>query len=302
VNLLFFLIQLLAITSVALLAGALLSGYPLGTAGETLGVRVHPYLEHQRDRAAALGWDLRSWIAVRLTAGLAGACLSLLIGTPLMLAGGLAIGFLGVPWYLNALATSRKLRMERALVVVVRTLVELITTSNQTIDHALVDLATNADPILATQLHPLIETEESIRVRLIQVAGRFRSPIATRLCVDLLLSLESSPAAFVEQAKEILIPQLEDDLRIQERNYAAMVGGRTSSLIVAGLMVATLIAVMHVDSLRTAYLTGTGQVVMAIIWLSVLGVIWTIGWITPSVPLVRWDLDELKNQMERRYA
>src|SRR5207247_1519718 len=138
-----------------------------------------------------LGLRLEVWIGLRLSAGLLGLLVGMTIGTPVAIGGGFAIGAVGLPWFLGDLAARRKLNMERALLMAMRTLVELITASNQTIDQALTDLALNPDPILAGILRPLGETGESIRDRLIKVSDRARSQIANRLCLDLLIALDT---------------------------------------------------------------------------------------------------------------
>jgi len=57
----------------------------------------------------------------------------------------------------------------------------------------------------------------------------------------------------VVEASEVLIPQYEADLTIQERNHAIAQGSRQAGYIVAGLMTLMFIVVMHVDNFRIAY-------------------------------------------------
>lgn len=297
-----FFAQIILILALALLAGSVVAGYDPLAAGKRGLYTIRVTLDRPVDHTAALGWTARTWFLARLAAGMVGATLATLIGSPVVIVGGFVAGFLGLGWYLHGAATKRKLEGERALIMVVRNLVELITSSNQTIDHALYDIASNCEPSLRVALMPLTNTEESIRARLVNVSRRFRSPVATRLCVDLLLSLESTPTAFIEQAREVLIPQLEDDLALQEKNYAAIVGGRTSGLIVAGLMLVTLFMVMHVGTLRAAYLTPVGQGVLFLVGFFVAGLVWLIEKITPRPAVLWWDLEEMTAQLERRYV
>jgi hypothetical protein len=134
------------------------------------------------------------------------------------------------------------------------------------------------------------------------VDRRALSPIANRMCADLLLSLDISPEAFVIEATDVLIPQYDADLTIQERNHAIAQGSRQAGYIVGGLMTLMFLLVMHVDNFRAAYARPLGQVVLVVIALMVMGIFWTIGQLTPTTPWVRWNLAEIKNQLERRYA
>src|SRR5450631_2697769 len=84
--------------------------------------RTIPLLEREKDVAAALGWPWRRWIALRVAVTLAGVIvgfttqiwlLTLLLGT---------IGFFGVRFLVAGRAARRRLRMERAFLVQLRTL------------------------------------------------------------------------------------------------------------------------------------------------------------------------------------
>ena len=82
--------------------------------------RTIPLIEHEKDVAAALGWPWRRWIALRLGVAVVGVVigfttqiwlLSLLLG---------AIGFFGVRFLVAGRAARRRLRMERAFLVQLR--------------------------------------------------------------------------------------------------------------------------------------------------------------------------------------
>ncbi len=50
-----------------------------------------------------------------------------------------------------------------------------------------------------------------------------------RVCVDLMLSLDQTPQAFIERAQKILTPQYDQDLAIQARNQPpSPAAGRTA--------------------------------------------------------------------------
>jgi Flp pilus assembly protein TadB len=287
----------------ALLFGAVVAG----RTGQRQQVRrERPWLtrllERQEARAVTLGWSLRAWLWLRAISIVVGLVAGIVIGTPVVIIGCIVAGVFAVTFVLGPFMDKRRLQMERALVDQARAIVDLIRTSNQTLDEALTDAGANPQPILRGVLRPLADTDQSIRDRLIEVDRRALSPIANRICADLLLSLDTSPDAFVTEAMEVLIPQYEADLTIQERNYAIAQGSRQAGYIVAGLMTLMFIVVMHVDNFRAAYSLPLGQVVLVLVAGMVMLIFWVIGQLTPRVRWVRWNLVEIKTQLERRYA
>ena len=295
--------QIVLVLVLALLYGALVAGR---TGPGRRPVRERPrltrMLERQESRAVTLGLSLRAWLWIRAISVVAGLITGLVIGTPVVIVGCVAAGIFAVPFLLGPFTDRRRLQMERALVDQVRAIVDLIRTSNQTLDEALTDAGANPQPILRAVLRPLADTEQSIRDRLIEVDRRALSPIANRMCADLLLSLDTSADAFVAEATEVLIPQYEADLTIQERNHAIAQGSRQAGYIVAGLMTLMFVVVMHVDNFRAAYSRPLGQVILVVVAGMVMLIFWVIGQLTPRARWVRWNLLEIKTQLERRYA
>jgi hypothetical protein len=298
-----FFAQILLVIVLALVFGAMIVGRgerrPRAPGHRS---RLTPMLESQRARAVTLGWSLKAWLWLRGASVAIGLLIGLVIGTPVVIIGCAVGGVVAVPFLLGPFTDRRRLQMERALVDQARAIVDLIRTSNQTLDEALTDAGANPMPVVRHIVQPLGDTEESIRDRLIEVDRRAVSPIANRICADLLLSLDTSPEAFVVEATEVLIPQYEADLTIQERNHAIAQGSRQAGYIVAGLMTLMFIVVMHVDNFRTAYSHPLGQVMLLVIAGMVMLIFWIIGRLTPSVHWVRWNLPEIKTQLERRYA
>ncbi len=299
----FFYGQIVFVLVVALLLGAYVAGRGAGRpASGGSPRRLQPFLESQRARAIALGWSPRSWLWLRVGSAVAGLVVGAVIGTPVVIVGCTAVGVFAVPFLLGPLTDKRRLQMERALVDQVRGIMDLIRTSNQTLDEALTDAGVNPLPPLRRVLEPLADTHESIRDRLIEVDRRALSPIANRVCADLLLSLDTSPEAFVAEAAEVLVPQYEADLSLQERNHAIAQGSRQAGYIVAGLMAFMFVVVMHVENFRAVYSRPLGQVVLIVIAGMVMVIFWVIGQLTPRSHWVRWNLVEIKSQLERRYA
>jgi len=57
-----------------------------------------------------------------------------------------------------------------------------------------------------------------------------------------------------------------------------------------------------VDTFRDAYSRPLGQLVLVVVAGMVMVIFWVIGQLTPRVHWVRWNLGEIKSQLERRYA
>jgi Flp pilus assembly protein TadB len=260
-----------------------------------------PLLERERYVATGLGLEFRTWVILRTSTIALALTVGTLIGTPVVILGFAALALFGLPWLLTARAAQRKLEMDRALVPFMISVVNLLSQGQQSLDQALKDLAQNPDRRLAYALEPLRNTE-SVSEALIQVARRGLSPMLERTCVDLLLSMDQTPEAFIEQAERILIPQYEQDLEIQTRNHAALAGGRQNGLIVIVIMALAFLAVMRVDTLRAAYTTFFGQIMLIIDASMTMGILWLLSMLTPRSDWVRWDVAAVVDQMRRRYS
>ena len=298
---LFFFIQVLFLLALGLAVLVAVSGFSPVRAGGRTSTLVESLLERERYVATGLGWSLRTWLTIRLGAFGGGVLVGMLIGTPVVILGLGAIGLFGVPWWLSARASQRKLEMDRALIPFMINLVNLLSQGQQTLNHALKDLAQTPDPRLAHALEPL-RSAESVSDALVEVARRGMSPMLERICVDLLLSLDQAPEAFIAQAQKILIPQYDQDLEIQARNHAAVAGGRQNGLIVIMVMAIAFVVVMRVDTLRATYATFVGQVMLVVDGLMVMGILGVLGMMTPRTPWIRWDVAAVREQMRRRYA
>jgi hypothetical protein len=298
---LLFFIQVLLLLALGLAVLLAVSGFSPARTGSRTVTLLEPLLDRERYVATGLGWSLHTWLTIRLGAFALGALGGTLIGTPVVILGLGAVGLFGVPWWLTARASQRKMEMDRALVPFMINLVNLLSQGQQTLNHALKDLAQNPDPRLASALEPL-RTAESVSDALVDVARRGMSPMLERVCVDLLLSLDQAPEAFIEQAQKILIPQYDQDLEIQARNHAAVAGGRQNGLIVIMVMAIAFVVVMRVDTLRATYATFVGQVMLVIDGVMVMGILGVLGMMTPKTPWIRWDVAAVREQMRRRYA
>jgi Flp pilus assembly protein TadB len=275
--------------------------------GSSTGVRrerftaFDPLLGRERYVATGLGVEFRTWVILRVSTIVAALAVGVLVGTPVVVLGCAALAVFGLPWWLTARAAQRKLEMDRAVVPFMISMVNLLAQGQQTLDQALKELAQNPDRRLAYALEPL-RNAESVSQALVQVARRGLSPMLERTCVDLLLSLDQTPEAFIEQAERILIPQYQQDLQIQSSNHAALAGGRQNGLIVIFIMSLAFIVVMRVDTLRGAYTTAFGQVMLVVDALMTMGILWLLSALTPRSDWIRWDVAAVVEQMRRRYT
>ncbi len=128
------------------------------------------------------------------------------------------------------------------------------------------------------------------------------SPMLDRVCVDLLLSMDQTPEAFIQQAEKNLIPQYDQDLELQTRNHASVAGGRQNGLLVILVMGFCFFALMRVDSLRATYETFVGQLLLVVDGAMVMGVLMLLGAMVPRTVWVRWDLRAVRDQLRKRYA
>ena len=297
--LLFFvqILVLMALGLVVLLAVSGITPFSTRRANELL----EPLMDRERYVASGLGWSLQFWLTIRLGAFAVGVGIGTLIGTPVVIVGLGVVGLFGVPWWLTARAAQRKLEMDRALIPFMINLINLLSQGQQTLNHALKDLAQNPDPRLAYALEPL-RAADSVSDALVDVARRGMSPMLERVCVDLMLSLDQTPEAFIEQAHRILIPQYDQDLDIQARNHAALAGGRQNGLIVVLVMAVAFVIVMHIPSLRVTYSDVVGQVMLVVDGLMTMAILGLLSMMTPKTPWVRWDVAGVREQMRRRYA
>jgi Flp pilus assembly protein TadB len=296
-----FFVQILVLIALGLIVLLAVSGFSAVGSPRRARALLEPVIERERYVASGLGWSLNFWLTIRLGAFGLGLGIGTLIGTPVVILGLGVVGLFGVPWWLTARAAQRKLEMDRALIPFMINLINLLSQGQQTLNHALKDLAQNPDSRLAYVLAPL-RTAESVSDALVEVARRGMSPMLERVCVDLMLSLDQTPEAFIEQAHKILIPQYDQDLDIQARNHAALAGGRQNGLIVILVMGVAFVIVMHVRSLRDAYSTFVGQLMLVVDGLLTMGILGILGLMTPKTPWVRWDLAAVREQMRKRYA
>jgi hypothetical protein len=280
-------------------AGGLGSG--VDDRGRVAG-RLRPLLDHERRLAIDLGLPLRWWWLLRAALALLGLAIGVWLGTPMTAVGVLVLAVFGLPYVVAGRADQRRMVREQALVEMVRSVVSLVRNSSQTVDAALTDQGQHPHPALRSILAPLAQSERSIRDRLREVDRLALSPIANRVCLDLLIAQSITPEAFLVAASQVLLPHYERDLEVQRRNHAAASGARATVFVVVALMGVMLVLVMRTPALRTAYAAPIGQLVLLLIAGMVAFVLFLVHAFTPRATWVRWNLEEIDRLLERRYA
>jgi hypothetical protein len=66
-------------------------------------------------------------------------------------------------------------------------------------------------------------------------------------------------------------------------------------------MALAFVIVMRVPSLRVAYSSVFGQVMLVVDGALTMGILGVLGMMTPRTPWVRWDLAGVREQIRRRY-
>lgn len=259
-------------------------------------------IARERQLAADLGWPYRGWLALRLVVALAALLVGIWLGTPITVVGALLLGLLGLPYVVSGRANQRRLVRDQALVEMVRSVTSLVRDSSQTIDGALTEQGVHPHPAVRTILEPLARSRLSIRERLREVDRLALSPIANRICLDLLIAQSVTPEAFLSVSRRVLLPQYERDLEIQRRNHAAASGARATVLVVVTLMGVLLVMVMRTTTLRHAYASPLGQIMLLLIAGMVAFILFLVHAFTPRTEWVHWDLAEMDRILERRYA
>lgn len=290
---------LLALWALFLVAAGVARGRPERRRTSAI---LEPVLARERQLAVDLGWSFRWWLLLRASVAVAGVGVGVWLGTPLTTVGAFLLALLGLPYVVSGRADQRRMVREQALVEMVRTVVSMVRDSSQTLDGALTDYGRHPHPALRTIATPLARSQRSIRERLREVDRLAASPIANRICVDLLIAQSVTPEAFLLVSRRVLLPQYERDLEIQRRNHAAASGARATVFVVVTLMAVLLTVVMRTTALRHEYATPLGQLMLLLIAAMVAFVLFLVYQFTPRTRWVRWDLAEMDRILERRYA
>ena len=257
-----------------------------------------PLLERERDLAANLGWQWRSWVAVRLLLITAGVGLGLLSRIwILVLIGGL-VGTFGFRFALAGRAVSRRLRVERAFLGRLRDLRDRMAIGNQTLDTALQEIGRDPGPELEYILAPLARGG-SVLDNIVAVGVRARSPVVEYACAVLLWTRSRSLDALIEAIDELLLPVGEAQLAVQEEASVTLAQQRAVTIAMSVLMLVMFAVIVRVDTFRAFYQSLEGNVVLVLVVVIFALVVGLLGLIVRVRDWTRWDLRRLAQEQER---
>jgi hypothetical protein len=257
-----------------------------------------PLLERERDLAANLGWQWRSWVAVRLLLTTAGVGLGLLSRIwILVLIGGL-VGTFGFRFALAGRAVSRRLRVERAFLGRLRDLRDRMAIGNQTLDTALQEIGRDPGPELEYILAPLARGG-SVLDNIVAVGVRARSPVVEYACAVLLWTRSRSLDALIEAIDELLLPVGEAQLAVQEEASVTLAQQRAVTIAMSVLMLVMFVVIVRVDTFRAYYQSLEGNVVLVLVVVIFALLVGLLGLIVRVRPWTRWDLRRLADEQER---
>ncbi len=257
-----------------------------------------PLLERERDLAANLGWQWRSWVAVRLLLITAGVGLGLLSRIwILVLIGGL-VGTFGFRFALAGRAVSRRLRVERAFLGRLRDLRDRMAIGNQTLDTALQEIGRDPGPELEYILAPLARGG-SVLDNIVAVGVRARSPVVEYACAVLLWMRSRSLDALIEAIDELLLPVGEAQLAVQEEASVTLAQQRAVTIAMSVLMLVMFAVIVRVDTFRAFYQSLEGNVVLVLVVVIFALLVGLLGLIVRVRDWTRWDLRRLAQEQER---
>ena len=257
-----------------------------------------PLLERERDLAANLGWQWRSWVAVRLLLITAGVGLGLLSRIwILVLIGGL-VGTFGFRFALAGRAVSRRLRVERAFLGRLRDLRDRMAIGNQTLDTALQEIGRDPGPELEYILAPLARGG-SVLDNIVAVGVRARSPVVEYACAVLLWTRSRSLDALIEAIDELLLPVGQAQLAVQEEASVTLAQQRAVTIAMSVLMLVMFAVIVRVDTFRAFYQSLEGNVVLILVVVIFALLVGLLGLIVRVRDWTRWDLRRLAEEQER---
>lgn len=287
----------LLITLAAGAAGAL-ALLPVDLAAARRRWRRVAWLERERDLAANLDWPWPRWVGARVLLLGAGLGAGLLSRVWVLAVVGALVGLAGFRFAVAGRATSRRLRMERAFLAVLRDLRDRLVVGNQSLDTALAEIGRQPPPELVRTLRPLAGGG-SVAEAIVEVARRARSPVVEHACAALIWSRTRSLDALIDTIDGILLPVGQAQLAIQEESAVTLAQQRAVSLAMSALLVAMLAVVLRVDTFRAYYQSLAGNLLLLVVVLLFAALVGLLSLIVRVQPWTRWDLTRLVQEEER---
>lgn len=294
-------VVLVAGVALVLACGLALASILLGPPVMVRRDRMPAVVEMERDLAAALGWTWRTWVVARLGSIAVAVILGVLSGVLLLVPVLALAAVLGGRFAVGGYAARRKLRMERAFLSQLRVLRERMALAHQSLDSALLELATEPPAELADMLAPL-RSGGSIAENLVQCSQRSRSAFVESACAILLWARTRSLEALIDAIDTVLMPVGEAQLAIEEESLITLTQQRAVTFAMAALMAIMLTALLRVDSFRAYYATPTGTIVL-LVALGLFGVLTVaVGRVVRVTRWTRWNLAAMRSEEGRPHA
>ena len=295
--------SVLLVVGVALVlaCGLALSALVLGAEIPSLRARMARPAYSERDLAAALGWPWRLWLALRAGSVVAAAALGAISGVWLLVPALVLAAIVGGRFAVAGRAARRQLRMERAFLAQLVALRERMALAHQSLDTALLEIATDPPQELSHVMAPLGgggSTASSIAA----CAARSRSALVESCCAVLLLARTRSLDALIDAIDSVLLPVGEAQLAVEEESLVTLTQQRAVIFAMAGLLAVMLVTLLRVDSFRAYYATPAGSLVLliALVLFSVLTVV--VGRVVRVDRWTRWDLGAMLSHEARPHA
>lgn len=269
----------------------------LGIDGLTRSHRARslPFLEHEKDVAAALGWQWHTWVATRALVTVVGIAVGVTTQIPLLAALLGAVGFFGVRFAVAGRAARRRLRMERAFLVQLRALRDRMAIANQSLDSALQEIGRDPGPELRYVLEPWTQGG-AVAANIVASGMRSRSPLIEHACAVLIWARTRSLDGLIAAIDDVLIPVGEAHLAVEEESLVTLSQQRAVTFAMSGLMIVMFVSIVRVESFRAYYQTVAGTVVLLAAVGMFFALIGMLGRIARVAQWTRWDLRRVQEQ------
>lgn len=282
----------------ALAAGlaAALGGADLFRRPSAAARQLRPIAERERDLAASLGWNFRTWVILRVVAVAAAFLLVLPMGIPLLVATAPLATVFAIPYLFAGRAASLRLRRERTLVDWVRTMVSRMR-RNQGIDVILRDSGLHPPYGLEFTLAPLADPSLLIDEALVQMADRARIPEAEMLTLALLASRTRRQEDLVVLLEQVVLPVMEAKLAEQVDALEAMTQKRSQAVAMSLILLCMFLALVRVDVIRRGFATFAGQLVLVVTAVTFALVLMLVSRLYRVPSFTRWDLGQYREEL-----
>ena len=281
------------------LAGALaavIGGTDLSSRPRRWVARTSPVIEAERDLAASLGWQFRSWVILRTTTVAAALALGVLSGIPLLAVAAPVATLFAVPYLLSGRAAARRMKRERSLVDWVRTMVSRMR-RNQGVDVVLRDGGLHPPYGLEWILAPLGDSNLVLDEALVKMADRARIPEAEMLCLALLASRTRRQEDLVVLLESVVLPVMEAKLQEQVDALEAMTQKRSQAVAMSLIMLGMFLALIRVDAIRHGYASPVGQAVLVVTAVVFGLVLFLVSSLYRVGTFTRWDLERYRREL-----